>query len=123
MYHDYTHVITNKEQVLQGLVKDARAVVAKITNQESTIREAFRGLSCELITEDNKLKNQDVLIEFAEAIRLQLEVEDFSISVLDTLASWKYSLKNLQNQVEICNRDIWSSKHTQEGYNDLATHW
>ena len=87
MYHDYAHVMTNKEKVLQGLVKDTKAVVAGITNEESMIREAFRGLSCEIITDDNRLKNQDVLTEFEEAICLQLEVDDFNISVLDTFAS------------------------------------
>ena len=64
MYHDYTHMMTNKEKVLQGLVKDAKTTVARITNQESMIKEAFKGLSCKMITEDNKLKNQeDVLTE------------------------------------------------------------
>lgn len=29
MYHDYAHVMTNKEKVLQGLVKDAKVVVAR----------------------------------------------------------------------------------------------
>ncbi len=44
MYYDYTYVMTNKEKDLQGLVKDVKAVVAKITNQESMTREAFKGL-------------------------------------------------------------------------------
>ena len=70
MYDDHTHVMTNKEKVLQELVKDVKATTTKITNQKSMIREAFRGLLFEIITEDNILKNQDVLIDFIEAIRL-----------------------------------------------------
>ena len=101
MYHDYAHVMTNKEKVLKGLVKDAKAAIARITNQESMIREAFRGLSCEIITKDNELKNQeDVLIEFIEGIHLQIEVDDFNISALDTFSSRKYSLKNVQNKMD-----------------------
>ena len=52
------------------------------------IREAFRGLSCEIITKDSGLKNQeDVLTEFTEAVCFQLGVDDFNISVLNTFAN------------------------------------
>ena len=44
MYHDYAHMMTNKELVLQGLVKDAKAALARINNQAGMIREEFRGL-------------------------------------------------------------------------------
>ena len=107
MYHDFVHVMENKKQVLKKLIEEIKAVVLMVSTQENEIKEDFKELSCEIITEDNGVKSQQVIVtEFAKVIRLQLEMDDFNISVLDTFANWKCSLKNMHDQMEICNKEI-----------------
>ena len=66
----------------------------------------MKELPCEIINEDNKVRSQqEVLTEFVEVISLQLESDDFKICVLDTFANWKFSLKNLHNQVEDSSKE------------------
>lgn len=102
MSHDFMHVMENKKQVLQKLIEEIKETILMVSTKENKIKEAFKELSYEIITKENRVKNQqEILIEFAEAIRLQLEGDDFNISVLDTFANWKCSLKNPHNQMEV----------------------
>ena len=67
-------------------------------------KHSFQQLTCAITIKDGELVDEGVLItEFAEVIRLQLEVEEFDFGEIDTLTSYKFSLCDLQSKIKECS--------------------
>ena len=88
----------------------------KIDEQKHMISECFKKLSCRDMNENDELKKEeDILTEFTKTIHLQLEADDFNLSIMNTFASWKCSLEKLQSEKEVLVQEISEAAKAYRG--------